>query len=949
MAVEWLVLWGAGKAVGALAKPVLEDLAKDIAKDQGKSFFGKAMKRAAKLIPHDEFLKLYGKAIKELVEVIDEELQNAAIAADNIDVWAKDLKQFVRTETIREALPNAFSSSTGIVEGYELKRGWPAEVPLPPDFDWDFVAKAFNRKLKKLREDDADFRAVLQAQAAVETAENTKQILGVQPDFNLEKYRESLLESHQHLKLELLDPNGSSYKVQLRSVFVPQTVRDCQEYVPQVFEIPKEHLARLRKEGGLDESLLNPSEEMIETRRRSYLEQSPRSVLEVIADNRHSHLVILGSPGSGKSTLLKALALEWAQLPTAKERTAQPLPLFIELNHYHRSGEKGFLRYLHNGRIACQMNQAQLDEVLKRRGGAVLLLDGLDEIFELQGREDTVNDIQRFSNDYPDTPVIVTSRIIGYQQKQLSEAGFRHFMLQDLDDEQIEDFLNRWHQTFVPEAQERNTKRRRLAEAISSSRAIRELADNPLLLTMMSILNLHQELPRDRVQLYEQASRVLLHQWDTERALDSHPQLKGHVGPKEKAEMLREIAYAMQSAPEGLAGNLISEGELEAMFCRYLKEELGFTQPRAAARDLIEQLRLRNFILCYRGGGSYSFVHRTFLEYFCACGLALQSVKEESSLDFLKIKVFGPHWQDETWHEVLRLIAGMDGQVPVERVAAIVDFLLTEKDDGYKFHNIFLAAQCCLEIRNPRRLGATRTRVTDVLLKLVRFELTDFSDQNMFIENLLQLVEIRTRVVGFLANPQLFDPAHSWIKDNAKLDNAKLDNWIMRLASVNGLAHAWSDDPDTFPFLKDCAVNDSHWEVRQEAVEQLARRWKNDPETLPLLKTLGAKDKDWIVRLKAVEELAHGWRGDPEVWLWLKDRAVNDPWPTVEERPSNIGVRGVALEAIAQGWPDDPRTRLLLLEQAEKETLPWLREKAKQMADKLAARGMTPPPPSVKP
>ena len=71
----------------------------------------------------------------------------------------------------------------------------------------------------------------------------------IAPDLDLEKYRESLLESHQHLKLELLDPNGSSYKVQLRSVFVPQTVRDCQEYVPQVFEIPKEHLARLRKRG----------------------------------------------------------------------------------------------------------------------------------------------------------------------------------------------------------------------------------------------------------------------------------------------------------------------------------------------------------------------------------------------------------------------------------------------------------------------------------------------------------------------------------------------------------------------------------------------------------------------------------------------------------------------------------------------------------------------------
>ncbi|HMV46922.1 MAG TPA: hypothetical protein PLD20_14220 [Blastocatellia bacterium] len=148
MAVEWLLLWGAGKAAGALAKPVLEDLAKDIAKDPGKSLLAGAKKRAAKLILHNDFLKLYGKALKELIEVIEEELRNAGVTADKIDAWAEDLKQFVRNESIREALPDAFADSAGSVEAYELKRGWPVGVPLPPDFDWDYVAKIFNRKLK---------------------------------------------------------------------------------------------------------------------------------------------------------------------------------------------------------------------------------------------------------------------------------------------------------------------------------------------------------------------------------------------------------------------------------------------------------------------------------------------------------------------------------------------------------------------------------------------------------------------------------------------------------------------------------------------------------------------------------------------------------------------------------------------------------------------------------
>ncbi len=100
-------------------------------------------------------------------------------------------------------------------------------------------------------------------------------------------------------------------------------------------------------------------------------------------------------------------------------------------------------------------------------------------------------------------------------------------MLQDLDDDQINDFLDRWHNVTFENEQDKQLKRNRLSMAIEGSKAIRELAGNPLLLTMMAILNRNQELPRDRVHLYQQASRVLLHEWDMDRALESHPQLKG--------------------------------------------------------------------------------------------------------------------------------------------------------------------------------------------------------------------------------------------------------------------------------------------------------------------------------------------------------------------------------------------------------------------------------------
>ena len=98
-------------------------------------------------------------------------------------------------------------------------------------------------------------------------------------------------------------------------------------------------------------------------------------------------------------------------------------------------------------------------------------------------------------------------------------------MLQELEDTQIEDFLARWHRGAYDEARQGETKRKLLARAIADSAAIRQLAGNPLLLTMMAILNRTQDLPRDRTELYEQCARLLLHQWKVELALALDPEL----------------------------------------------------------------------------------------------------------------------------------------------------------------------------------------------------------------------------------------------------------------------------------------------------------------------------------------------------------------------------------------------------------------------------------------
>ena len=99
----------------------------------------------------------------------------------------------------------------------------------------------------------------------------------------------------------------------------------------------------------------------------------------------------------------------------------------------------------------------------------------------------------------------------------------------------------------------------------------------------------------------------------------------------------------------------------------YLQNELHFAQARAAARAVVDQLRQRNFILCFVGADSYAFVHRTFLEYFCAADFVHQfNVAKTLDIDGL-IALFDQHCRDDEWREVLRLICGQIDETFVGR------------------------------------------------------------------------------------------------------------------------------------------------------------------------------------------------------------------------------------------------------------------------------------------
>ncbi|NJL09303.1 MAG: NACHT domain-containing protein, partial [Calothrix sp. SM1_7_51] len=592
----------------------------------------------------------------------------------------------------------------------------------------------------------------------------------------------------------------------------------------------------------------------------------------------YEYTVILGDPGSGKSTLLQYILLNWMEKPTPI------VPLLIELRKYiqDRNAPKDFLDFFHQGSgVIYRLNKFQLHEQLLS-GNAFVMFDGLDEVFDPQIRSTVITEIIRFTNEYPKVRVIVTSRIVGYLARPLENAGFRHLTLQDLDPEQINKFIKQWYDLAFGNNPDKQRLIERLQTAIDNSPAICELASNPLLLTMMAILNRHQELPRDRPELYEQASRVLLHNWDIERGLPPSSKLAPDtITRREKQAILRQVAYFMQSAPQGLGVNLIHADDLEEILTNYLLTLKEVDKPRTVARLIIEQLRTRSFILSFYDAENYAFVHRTFLEFFCAWEFVWRfKEKQTLSIEDLKREVFVKHIQDESWHEVLRLISGM---IDETFTAQIIEYLI-EQEDKEEHRNILLAAECLFEVRNRFNIRETDKRLLNYLKNLINDRTYEFPYQG-----------ISAIATTWRDDPQTLP----WLKNLVNDSGYSL----LRSEAVEAIAKGWKNEPDTLPGLKKLAKSFEDDEVRIQAVRELVRNWKYDPEVLKIIELIVKTDEDNSVREVSIVGLAHLRKNDPEILSILKALIGSN---------EDKRIRRGALRGLVEAGKDDSQTLTIL-------------------------------------
>ncbi len=687
--VDLLVAWGISNAASFIFKDVLVKLAGEGLEEYIKEFFKNSAGQIFDLAKKEPIKIAFGQAQKEFLEQIQLELEDADLLDEEISDYANILADFIREKSVLVVLGQPVEKQLGIGSDNSnfnvarLVNTWNYLVNsnsdyqnLPDTFDWEKVSRRYIKRINRLVSASQELRELLNAENLRQIKETLEQQAPILPDFDLNKYQENLNTAYRRLDLDALAISAWENPLQLWNIFTPQNVIVYSD------------------------------------------RSSPSiSVLDLINQSQiYQYMVVIGDPGAGKSTLTRYKVMQWTKEEIVT-LSIKELPILIELKNYVGNYQDGncnsFLKYIQHGSgvKGGNLNQHALDLWLKNNQ-SIVMFDGLDEIVDRATRDNIVTDIINFQHNYSRTRIIITSRIIGYEQQRskLQNAGFSTFLLQDFDPEQINNFVDEWHKYAFINVTEREKRCDRLKKSIRNYPAFQELAGNPLLLTMMAILNRHEELPRDRATLYERASEILLYKWEADKYLPFNqredPEVRAYLNDsntyKDKIAMLRLVAHKIQH--DGVVINnslVIDEDDLEEILRGYLQTKID-SKAIFVARAFIKDITERSFILCFLGDGKYGFIHKTFLEYFCAAHIVhLFEKKRTLTIEIIQQDYFIARYQDGTWHEILVLIVN----ILDETWSAILLQCIVDKDGmNCEYKNLFLVANCLRDIRNIRNV-----------------------------------------------------------------------------------------------------------------------------------------------------------------------------------------------------------------------------------------------------
>lgn len=404
---------------------------------------------------------------------------------------------------------------------------------------------------------------------------------------------------------------------------------------------------------------------------------APRTALELI--RHYPALVLLGDPGSGKTTVLRHLALRFAfarlsagdsdasPLPAELSWDGPlPLPVLVQLRGLAATldrppeGAGALLDFLEqrlrNDRLEplARHLQARLEE-----GGVIVMLDGLDEIADDTRRAWAAQAAALFQSRFPRSRVVLTSRIYAYRDRCELPPPFQVVTLQQLDPGDQDNFIQRWYRaallvgSAMIDAEQESVaveRARDLVVALERRPRLREIGGNPLLLTLMALVQQGRyRLPQQRARLYEECLLLLLEQW--EQRLDERSGLAATLGIPDQTDrlaLIQPVAYQLQATGREEASQSEVREWLTRRFLTLAQNDV--SRADALIDRFLAFLEGRSGLLIARDiHDRYAFPHKTFQEYLAARDLIYREVARRE----VTAKRHNP-----TWREVILLVVG---------------------------------------------------------------------------------------------------------------------------------------------------------------------------------------------------------------------------------------------------------------------------------------------------
>lgn len=339
--------------------------------------------------------------------------------------------------------------------------------------------------------------------------------------------------------------------------------------------------------------------------------------------NKNRQIVILGSPGIGKTILLKFLAYEAAKKNLQSKESTTPLPILVPLASYVsqlETEDKMISLLEHISKFTAERSQTEflptIHEAIESQN-ALILLDGLDEIYNQAKRENIKNQIETLCIKYPKLQIVLTSRVSGFDEIK----GFSVFEILPWDQNQIDQFIKQWFITFNDQLSlGANSEKQtfELVNTIRQSNILSEISKNPLFLVITISLFLQAyRLPTRRAELYSALTGTLLMTWERARSLSHTLGRASSISVGE--DILKEVALNMMS--NGVS--VISKVDLIGTIHKVLSTRFSVMDiTKNDCIDILTALTEKAVLLREIGVGHFSFIHLIFQEFFAAQAVA---------------------------------------------------------------------------------------------------------------------------------------------------------------------------------------------------------------------------------------------------------------------------------------------------------------------------------------